>query len=127
MEKMPTPNVEKVEEIKKVENIENKAEHIPSKEEVLGVIGKYIEGDIKPSRELSDENGVYLIEVTIPDQDPANMGGTVEYLYIRKGEYGNNIASLTTEVHVVYYDTDGIPCGGDQKDIFNGEEWKEVK
>ena len=60
------------------------------------------------ARELSDDAGIYLVEATIPGENP---GEVTEYRFERKGMYGANQFSKTS-ITVVYYDTDGVPEGG---------------
>ena len=86
---------------------EKAAESIPTREEILLKIGNYCEHPVV-KRELSDERGVYLLEV---QQNGKMAGETVEYIYQRKGVFPNKIESLATIIHVVY-STEGIPEGG---------------
>jgi hypothetical protein len=93
---------------------------ILSREDVHAVIGIHMQNhsapSAKPPRELSDPQGVYLCEVTVPGEKP---GETIEYTYQRKGKFGNNQAAITT-VSVTYYDADGMPNAA--KNLANYDE-----
>jgi len=108
--------------------MENKFEKGPekilTKEEVLEIISRFAE-NIIPVRELSDEQGLYLLEVSVPSE---KVGEVTQYEYMRKGKFPNNNESLLTVIHVVYYEN-GIPVGGNDIANYNSEtgEWEEVK
>lgn len=99
-------------------------ERIPTKDEVMEVISRFAENTV-PVRELSDEQGLYLLEVKIEGQNP---GETTQYEYMRKGQFADGNQSLGTVIHVVFYE-DGVPCGGNDVANYNPEtgEWVEVK
>ncbi|HEY4498861.1 MAG TPA: hypothetical protein VJH94_02235 [Candidatus Paceibacterota bacterium] len=82
------------------------AAHILTREEVLEAIGQHIEG-YAIERELSDAEGVYLLEARVAGEKP---GEVTEYRYQRKGEFGRN-QSAQTAIHVAYYEDD-VPVGG---------------
>jgi len=104
--------------------IEHGNEHIPTKEEILNVIGRHAESYIV-GRELSDEKGLYLFEVKI---EGGKAGETTEYQYMRKGTFPNHNESLETTIHVIYFEN-GIPAGGHDIANYNSEtgEWKDVE
>jgi len=94
-------------------------EYIPSKEEVLSEIAAHCEKyEIK--RELSDDTGVYLLEVV-------KEGGTEKqstvYTYQRKGSFPNGSESIATVIHVAHY-RDGTPVGGDIVSEYNPQAKK---
>ncbi len=93
---------------------EKSVESIPTKEEVLLEIAKYCENPTV-KRELSDEKGVYLLEVEIPGAKP---GETTEYIYQRKGEFPNGSKAEDTIINVAYFE-DGIPVGGESVATYN--------
>ncbi|MEK7609976.1 MAG: hypothetical protein AAB470_02560 [Patescibacteria group bacterium] len=99
-------------------------ERIPTKEEVLEVIARYIE-NATFVRELSDEQGLYLLEVKVQGE---KTGETIQYEYIRKGKFPNHNESVSTVIHIVYYENE-IPVGGHDVANFDSEtgEWKDVK
>lgn len=110
----------------KMENyIEQGSERIPTKEEVLDIIGRHAER-YKLKQELFDENGPYLIEA-----EGEKAGETVEYQYIRKGEFPSGYASSGTTINVLYFDFDkeGTPCTSDTIAIYNHQtgEWQDVE
>lgn len=84
------------------------AEHIPTEEEVRGVIRELIAKPFIESRKCEDEKGLYLLDVTITGEDE---GETIEYSYIRTGRYPEGQASNTRIDKAIYQD--GIPVGGE--------------
>jgi len=101
---------------------EQSPEHIPTREEVLEIIGRFAE-NYTIRRELSDEQGVYLIEAVVPTE---KAGETIEYGYIRKGTHGKN-ASAETVIHKTYFDGE-MPVGGDNVALYNEvtKAWEDV-
>jgi hypothetical protein len=85
---------------------ETKLEHIPTSEEIHKIFRKLIKGEYKEVREIGDEQGPYILEIAIPGE---KEGETIQYEYMRKGEYKEG-ASLSTEIYIVYYEN-GIPVG----------------
>jgi hypothetical protein len=104
--------------------IEKGPERIPNKEEVMEVIGRHAEG-ASIVRELSDEQGLYLLEAKVESKEP---GETIQYEYMRKGEFADGNKSASSVIHIVYY-MDGIPAGGHSVAEYNpvAGEWEEVK
>lgn len=103
-------------------NIEGKEEKILSSQEVLNALSIYAEG-CTPTRELSDEKGVYLLEVEIAGE---REGEKTEYQYKRKGIHSNqNTSSEGSVISAIYYQ-DGIPVGGEKVAILDEQtgEWK---
>jgi len=86
---------------------ETEIEHIPTQEEVCSVFGELIKGKYTEIRKLEDEQGLYLYEVKTPGDSADEEVG---YEYMRKGHYKEG-GSLSTEIHVVYYEK-GIPISG---------------
>lgn len=97
-------------------HFESGPEHIPTSEEVMGIIARFAE-KATLVRELSDEQGLYLLEAKIEDDTP---GEVTQYEYMRKGQFPNNNSSAETVIHIVYYQ-DGVPCGGHDVASFNSE------
>ena len=104
--------------------IEKGHERILTKEEVMEVIVRYAENTTFV-RELSDEQGLYLLEVKIEGK---KQGDSIQYQYMRKGIFPNHNEALETALHVVYYQ-DEMPVGGDKIAVYKTEtgEWEEVK
>ncbi len=107
-------------------NLENtdtpeKEPQIHTKEEVLSFIANYVENPIVV-RELSDEKGLYLLEVKIEGKEP---GEVIEYEYMRKGRVLNQSIALETAMHVNYYQ-DSVPISGEKIAVYNEElgEWE---
>ncbi len=97
-------------------------ERILSKEEVLNAIRRYAE-NVELVRELSDQQGLYLLEVKVVSEHEKE-GETTQLEYVRKGRFPNTITSSDTSIHKVYYKGD-MPVGGDKVAAFNNEtgEW----
>ena len=93
------------------ENDQENPEHIPTSEEVLGVIKEIIgKNAYEKIRELNDEKGLYLLEVKTTNKE----GEPIEYGYMRKMSKGTHKeGSITvTEIHSVLFDDDGKECSG---------------
>ena len=75
-------------------------------EKILG------ETKYETARKLEDEQGLYLWEIKIPQED----GGSIEYEYVRKSDYKTRGlaggSASETAIHVTYFDEDGIPVSG---------------
>jgi len=91
-----------------------------TREEVLTALSRHAE-TFTVQRELSDANGIYLLEVTLPGEKPGEVS---EYRYQRKGVFGPN-QTTTTHIAVAYYEGE-MPVGG--KTLANYDEktglWK---
>ena len=101
-------------------NIEKVPEPVLSKEEVMEFLGQFAEkGTVV--RELSDESGLYLLEVQVAGE---KEGEKTEYEYTRKGSHPNGTKATMTCISVAYYE-DGIPVGGSGFADYNPEtkEW----
>ncbi len=100
--------------------IERGPEQIPTREQVLKEIARHAEGAAFV-RELSDEQGLYLLEVKIEGEKP---GEIIQYEYMRKGRFQGVGQSSETAIHVVYYEND-VPTNGQKIAIYNAEsgEW----
>lgn len=93
------------------EEVENRPESIPTREEVVSVLEQLIGKETYTiARELADEKGLYLLEVnvTVPGED-----GHTEYGYMRKGRHEKGGQASDTAIHTSFYDKDGevIPGG----------------
>jgi len=86
---------------------ETTKESIPTPEEVRLVLRELIGGEYTKVREREDEEGLYLLEVTVPGE---LKGEVTEYLYLRKGQYPEG-ESEANEIHVVFY-KDDMPISG---------------
>ncbi len=112
-------------EMPKIENEKN-PEHIPTQEEVLAIFEKLVgENEYEEVRKLEDEQGLYLWEIKIAQED-----GSIEYSYIRKGNYkerglaGGSAAE--TAIHITYFDNDGMPISGHSVYKLIDDKWKET-
>ena len=95
-----------------LEKAERKPEIIPTSEDVILLFEKLAgEAEYDGVRKLEDDQGLYLWEIKIAQED-----GSIEYSYIRKGNYkerglaGGSAAD--TAIHITYFDNDGIPISG---------------
>jgi hypothetical protein len=84
------------------------SENILTREDILREMSRFIEG-VDVSRELSDNQGIYLLEIVTPGERP---GETTEYQYFRKGKFPNHIQSSETCIYKVYFE-DGIPVSSE--------------
>jgi len=82
------------------------AEHIPTREEVRGLIERVAKGELTETRVREDEKGLYLLEFETVEQS----GETTEYSYMRQGTFKEGAAKNST-ILATYY-VDGIPVGG---------------
>ena len=106
-----------------MEKFEQSFERIPSKGEVLRVIEEFTK-NYTIERELSDEQGMYLLEAKVKDPETVEV---TEYLYMRKGKFPNHNESLETGINAIYYDGE-MPIGGDRIAFLNTQgEWEVVK
>ncbi|PIR87439.1 MAG: hypothetical protein COU11_00260 [Candidatus Harrisonbacteria bacterium CG10_big_fil_rev_8_21_14_0_10_49_15] len=113
--------MEKIPSSEQVNSPEEKPEKIPSEQEVADLFKELLGGcEYKEVRKREDERGLYLWEISVPDG-----GGVAEYVYRRKGNF-KEVKSASTGVHVVYYDEDGIPCGGDSVAEYGDGRWEKV-
>lgn len=101
--------------------IEKGPERILTRSEVMEGIGIFIE-DAQIERELSDEHGLYLLEVITEGVGP---GETIEYGYLRKGESPGHKGALETAIYRTYY-SGGVPISGEKVAVFENGEWREV-
>ena len=71
-------------------------------------------------RELSDEQGLYLLEAVVEGKEP---GETISYEYMRKGRFPNNNQASRTAIHRVYYQN-GVPISGEDVAILDSSgQW----
>ncbi len=102
--------------------MESSPERIPSKNEVLIFISRFVENPTV-TRELSDSKGLYLLEVQTKGTE---QGEIVEYQYMRKGRFGMNQAR-ETGICVTSY-KNSTPEHSDMIAVYNSErgEWIDV-
>lgn len=105
-----------------VPTIERGPERLPTKEEVLEVIGRFAEGG-HITAEFSDAQGLYVLELEVEGEKP---GEIIEYGYLRKGASPGHKDAAQTAIHRTYYQ-DGVPVGGHKVAYFDGEEWQTVE
>lgn len=93
-----------------------KAFEVPTREQVLAAIEKVSGIRQEPTRELYDKEtgALYLLYTETTDE----AGDIVEYSYVLKGDFANNVTSTETVIHVAYH-SGGIPCGGKEVASFN--------
>lgn len=107
-------------------NKKENPEHIPTSEEVLSLFEKLIgETKYEEIRKLEDENGLYLWDIKIVQED-----GSVEYSYIRKGDYRSRSlpggSAPETAIHAVYFDREGDYVHGTPVYKFIDGKWKAI-
>ena len=92
-----------------MENFEKGPERILTRDQVLERISALSENH-EIRRELYDQKGIYLVEAVIPGE---KEGETVEYMYIRKGEFVSKHKEAKTTIYKTYFDKDGMPQSGE--------------
>jgi hypothetical protein len=97
---------------------EAELEYIPTSEEIHSIFRELIGIEYKEVRKLEDEQGLYLLEVVIPGE---KEGEETRYEYMRKGHYKEG-ASLSTEIHVAYYEN-SVPVGGTSAARYFDGKW----
>jgi len=99
---------------------EKAAESAPSREHILAQMGTYCENpDTKIGREMSDESGLYFMEI----EDKDASGDLVIYEYKRAGTFANQNQGIMTTIQAVYFKGD-MPVGGDSLANYNPETGK---
>ncbi|MEN9613797.1 MAG: hypothetical protein RLZZ347_104 [Candidatus Parcubacteria bacterium] len=99
-------------------------EKIPTREEVMRIFAGYV-GDRASTiaYEQFDQYGPVLLDVEVAGSGP---GESIQYQYMRKGEFSGQPTRSETTIHVVFY-KDGIPGGGYNLARYNEEtrNWEE--
>ena len=103
-----------------------KFEHVPTLEEVQSLFEKIVGKEkYEDVRKFEDEEGLYLWEVKITKED-----GSVEYSYIRKGDYKSKGlaggSASETAIHITYFDNDGKPISGRSLLKLINDQWIET-
>lgn len=117
---MPSGNMNKLDrEAAKKEQ----PEHIHSSEEIVALFKEIIGGmEFEEIRKLRDEKGLYLWDIKIEKED-----GSVEYSYIRKGDYRSRGlaggSSSETVINVIYFDKEGEYVSGTSAARFVDGKW----
>ncbi|PIR84158.1 hypothetical protein COU18_00170 [Candidatus Kaiserbacteria bacterium CG10_big_fil_rev_8_21_14_0_10_51_14] len=89
-----------------------------TEDEVHSVLQEFLEGKkFNVARKLEDGNGLYLLEVTIPDE-----GGYIEYSY-RRGRPEKN-ERPDWRIDKTFYDETGMPIHGHSVAQKVGGVWK---
>jgi hypothetical protein len=104
----------------------SKPEYIPTSGEIMLLFEILVrENKYETRRKLEDEKGLYLWEIKISQEN-----GSVEYSYIRKGDYkAKGLAggsASETAIHVTYFDEDGIPVSGQSVLKLIDDKWIET-
>ena len=101
-------------------SFESQSELIPTTESIKAVFDALLADRIhKERRKFEDKLGTYLWEVEFEVE-----GGTVEFNYMRKGRYEKGGSASATKIHVVYFDEDGMPDGGEDIAEFVNGTWE---
>jgi hypothetical protein len=96
---------------------EQKVEHIPTPEEVLGVLGRMVRGEYTETNRLFDKSGnLYRLDATTPEKD----GWITEFIYLRKGVHANGDKSRMTEINSVSIKGDSYGTGS-QASLIDGQ------
>mgnify|MGYP001102587860 CR=1 FL=1 len=70
-------------------------------------------------RKLEDDQGLYLWEIKIPEED-----GHTEYLYMRKGKYAEGGQASNTAIHIAFFNEENFPVSGSSIAKYIDGEWK---
>lgn len=97
-------------------SIEKSSERILAKVEVLEAIARYTENAVLV-RELSDVDGLYLLEVKIEGREP---GKSIQYEYMRRGRFPNHNQASETAIYMVHYQGE-MPIGGEKIAVYDPE------
>ncbi|MEK7627566.1 MAG: hypothetical protein AAB397_03205 [Patescibacteria group bacterium] len=98
-----------------------KVEHIPTLEEVFGILEQMTGGKYKEIKRYIDKQGnLYRLDAVAPG---TKEGETIEFFYNRKGRYSNGDCAAETEIHSVYIDRSSYGPAGPQASFINGK-WK---
>lgn len=102
------------------DNFEEGSESIPTSEDVQSVFEQLVgEEEYEEVRKLEDEKGLYLWDIIISGED-----GDIEYIYMRKGRYGEKGEASATAIHVTFFDKEGNAVGGDSVAKYIEGKWE---
>ncbi|MFH1308686.1 MAG: hypothetical protein ABIH51_01600 [Patescibacteria group bacterium] len=111
---------EKIPKIESEAKKEKESESIPTPEDIKSIFEELLEGkEYETIRQLEDEQGLYLWEIKIPEED-----GHTEYLYMRKGRYTEGGQASNTAIHIAFFDEENFPVGGHSVAKYIEGEWK---
>lgn len=110
------------------DELDETPDRFPSAMEVENVLKGYLQGgDYTIIASKSDDKGVVIFEIETTDAD----GLKTEYNY-QRAKYDHTQASLpssakfSASIHSVFYDSDGIPTGGQCVMNFRDGRWYPV-
>lgn len=90
--------------------IENKSEHIPTLEEIQGILGKMFHGEFDQGDIESDDHGPYRIVISLPGDAPKEI---LELEYRRSNppnkRPGDEHYIYEHAIYSNYYDAEGYP------------------
>ena len=102
-------------------SFEERSEHIPTPEEILGILKAVIRGEFTEVGRYEDEKGVYRLDVHVPGEAEGEID---EYIYTRSGRYPQS-QSAETDISVVHYQ-DGVALTGTAVAKFVDGNWQIV-
>lgn len=95
-------------------------EVIPTNDSVVATFEQILQGQHATERRKNEDAlGVYLWEIEFPVE-----GGTVELNYMRKGHHEIGGFAPSTKIHIIFFDEDGMPQGGEDVAEFEDGIWK---
>lgn len=102
-------------------NFESKKEKLPTREEVLEFVGRFVE-NVKVVDEKSNTEGLYLLYVQTESDSAKEFN---QYEYMRKGDFGDGNRAIETAIYINYYQN-GLPVGGDKFAVHDevSGDWK---
>ncbi len=102
---------------------EKSPERIPNGQDVMELIRTYAE-NATLVRELSDEQGLYLLEAKVEGDKP---GEVIQYEYMRKGRHPNQHHEAKTSICIMHYQGDRA-VGGSTIAVYDSAtgEWRKI-
>jgi hypothetical protein len=96
------------------EKLKGQSESFPTLDVILDVISRKLENlSFKIEKELSDDNGVFFVEIMT--NEPDAEGYIREYTYSRKSLKTGD--ELPPKIYVAFF-SDGVPVGGEEVHSF---------
>ena len=98
---------------------ESAPEHIPTPEEVYGVIRQLTNKETTEARKVEDEKGLFILDVTVPGE---KEGELIEYGY-KRTRTDNKGRTIPSEIHISHYSGEDW-MGGTSAARYEEGTWK---
>ena len=94
---------------KTTDSFEQKVEHIPTPEEVLGILEQMTGGEYREiNRYFDEQNNLYRLDAIAPGKAEDEQ---IELFYIRAGRYATGDGATETSIHSTYVSKDSFTAG----------------